>query len=1077
MTARVQFALTAATLWILSSRGANPIVPASMADPHVRIFNDKAYLYSGWDASKTSKGFNMPSWRIYSSEDLVNWTLETTIEPTQTWVGNSTACWATDCVFRDGYYYFYFSNHNVDIGVLRASTPVGPFEDVLAGPLFPANLTGFKQYDPTLFLNDDDGQYYMVFGLNQALQNNSFYFAARLEDDMLGLAEAPRRIGFTGADAPSDDKPTLHKFNGTVYLSAGATYSTSTTPYGPFDYVGSSGDGRYGLQGQAHGNYFTWRNQWYHVWCYFVDPAYKWRQSWMTYLHYNDDGTMVDDEDYLDAHGPNGVGSYDAGWPVIQAAWYSAASNDTRKMQQQPCDAPPCGFQVAFLDDGACISFPSFRGLPSLGNVTMLARAPLGGTLSIRLDNATGVVLAQCAIPASPTAANVTCAFQWADGGKAGVANLVLVAETGGGSLAIVSFAISPSPALVSTGLPALSVAYRPGTAPLASPPSVLLSGGPITDERLQSNATASWLVNATQFAGLLAALGWTLPPGSATLYPGVQNVTTVRLLGGWNSMNGNTPQDSDIVYRAANGSLVMRWEVLEDRFAWLVRANGSITPVIVLDNVPWALAGGTDGASTYGCNMPPRDFDEYTAFIAGVVGWIADRFGADAASSWLWRVGTEPNTQPGHWNSTADAFVKTYIAAAAGVHSVLPSARVGLPNFESLSGDGATTVPFVEDILRGLNASQAPVAFVASSFYGSFSAGKPGYAGYDPARAAASAQALLATLERTDPAYASLPMFTFEHGTLLDVTHAINNEPGAFGGAWYAATAALASANGVGAQYCWDMLDWSLGGSQPQPGSSPPSDKEVSHLLFSSTLLLRAYARTAVDPSDACALVAPAAAAPVCGDNATLPGGWCLSPRTAAGDNSAAQLSGFASLAGDPEGAASGASGVPLLAAGVLGPAPAGTLAMVVSAFANDQRAATSFVASVNFTCPSVWGAGACGGTAAPPPALAVLLTAQSSVFDAILAEAVANGTNVVPAQVQSLKDMLTPVGLKNVQDNAAKWSARQAALLSPLPAADAGVTITCENGECSASVVLTTPTMLALWVGPGLNVSAASS
>lgn len=190
---------------LLGAEGANPLVPASMADPHIRIFNDRAYLYSGWDADKTSKGFNMPSWRIYSSDDLMEWTLETTIEPTQTWVGNSTACWATDCVYHNGAYYFFFSNHSYDIGVLRAPTPTGPFVDVLGRPLFPANATGFKQYDPTIFFDDVDSKFYIAFGLNQALQNNSFYFVAELADDMLSLAETPRRISFTGVDAPSDD--------------------------------------------------------------------------------------------------------------------------------------------------------------------------------------------------------------------------------------------------------------------------------------------------------------------------------------------------------------------------------------------------------------------------------------------------------------------------------------------------------------------------------------------------------------------------------------------------------------------------------------------------------------------------------------------------------------------------------------------------------------------------------------------------------------------------------------------------------------------------------------------------------
>ena len=124
------------------ARAANPIVNVSMADPHIRIFGNRAYLYSGWDANMSSTVFNMPSWRIYSSSDLVEWTLETVIEPTQTFMGPSTSCWATDCVEVNGSYYFYFSNGHVDIGVMRAPSPTGPFIDELGAPLFPANLTG-----------------------------------------------------------------------------------------------------------------------------------------------------------------------------------------------------------------------------------------------------------------------------------------------------------------------------------------------------------------------------------------------------------------------------------------------------------------------------------------------------------------------------------------------------------------------------------------------------------------------------------------------------------------------------------------------------------------------------------------------------------------------------------------------------------------------------------------------------------------------------------------------------------------------------------------------------------------------
>jgi hypothetical protein len=60
-------------------------------------------------------------------------------------------------------------------------------------------------------------------------------------------------------------------------MDVAQAYSTATTPYGPYTYRGESSshsashDRNFGDTGQGHGRWWTWNNQWFHVWCEFVD--------------------------------------------------------------------------------------------------------------------------------------------------------------------------------------------------------------------------------------------------------------------------------------------------------------------------------------------------------------------------------------------------------------------------------------------------------------------------------------------------------------------------------------------------------------------------------------------------------------------------------------------------------------------------------------------------------------------------------------------------------------------------------------------------------------------------------------
>ena len=92
------------------SYAQNPIIKnQGVSDPHVRVFNDTIYLYSGHDSHPSDKTWIMKDWRVFSSTDLVSWKIRDTISPKDNYMDdNSTDCWASDAISRNGKYYFYF---------------------------------------------------------------------------------------------------------------------------------------------------------------------------------------------------------------------------------------------------------------------------------------------------------------------------------------------------------------------------------------------------------------------------------------------------------------------------------------------------------------------------------------------------------------------------------------------------------------------------------------------------------------------------------------------------------------------------------------------------------------------------------------------------------------------------------------------------------------------------------------------------------------------------------------------------------------------------------------------------------
>lgn len=234
----------------LSVNAQNPIVQtAYTADPAPLVYNDKLYLYTSHDEDD-STWFTMNDWKLYSTDNMVNWTEHPTPLSFKTFEWARGDAWAAQCIERDGKFYMYVPvtdrKGESAIGVAVADSPYGPFYDPLGTPLVQAD---FGNIDPTVFI-DDDGQAYLYWG-----NPNCFY--VKLNKDMISyegeIHAVPmkpesfgRREGNPKRATLYEEAPWLYKRKGAYYLFyAGGpipehlAYATSDSPEGPWKYGGT----------------------------------------------------------------------------------------------------------------------------------------------------------------------------------------------------------------------------------------------------------------------------------------------------------------------------------------------------------------------------------------------------------------------------------------------------------------------------------------------------------------------------------------------------------------------------------------------------------------------------------------------------------------------------------------------------------------------------------------------------------------------------------------------------------------------------------------------------------------------
>ncbi|WP_210465371.1 glycoside hydrolase family 43 protein [Rufibacter roseolus] len=227
----------------------NPIIQtAYTADPAPMVYNNKLYLYTSHDEDG-STWFTMNDWKLYTTDDMVNWTDHGTILSYSDFSWAKINAWAPQCIERGGKFYMYVPLTTHDnkgaIGVAVANSPYGPFKDPLGKPFI---QSGAGDIDPSVFI-DDDGQAYLYWG------NPKCYYV-KLNEDMISyqgeVVPVPNTIEAFGKREGNPERPTtyeegpwLYKRKGLYYLlfAAGPIpehigYSTSSSPTGPWKYQG-----------------------------------------------------------------------------------------------------------------------------------------------------------------------------------------------------------------------------------------------------------------------------------------------------------------------------------------------------------------------------------------------------------------------------------------------------------------------------------------------------------------------------------------------------------------------------------------------------------------------------------------------------------------------------------------------------------------------------------------------------------------------------------------------------------------------------------------------------------------------
>ena len=188
-----QFLLTAVmAVCTWQATAQNPFVQTWFtSDPAPMVHDGTLYVYTGHDEDGADF-FWMQEWRVYSTQDMVNWTDHGSPLALESFSWADDRAWASQCIERNGKFYWYICAHSriskgMAIGVAVSDSPTGPFRDAIGKPLYEDGK--WDHIDPTVMI-DDDGQAWLMWG-------NPRVYYGKLNEDMISFNGEVKQLPMT----------------------------------------------------------------------------------------------------------------------------------------------------------------------------------------------------------------------------------------------------------------------------------------------------------------------------------------------------------------------------------------------------------------------------------------------------------------------------------------------------------------------------------------------------------------------------------------------------------------------------------------------------------------------------------------------------------------------------------------------------------------------------------------------------------------------------------------------------------------------------------------------------------------